>query len=781
MSNNASVDQKPLVGLEHNSVELLVPAVTTVVVPNEDRSTIGKGNITKPGEVFDRDVLIGVFDIATTDTPYVNLTGDFDVFMLYQSNHLISKYLSPFQFASFDLVVTVKLIAPGACYGCYNVQFLADGGKLPPGVDEHDGAGYDSYLTSTQDVHVFMNVDIKNDAVVELPWEHYLDSIELPTVTEIGCWRLLIWALAPIQNSVSDVVSRGQIQIFAHMGANRNFESLRYQGKKLKMKDKMPTGKSSEEDPKWASKGLGKLASGVGMLGGMFPMIAEYALPAAAGLAAVSSIADAFGFTRESQPMPAEPVVMRSLHNLANYDAPDISDVAALSIANSLSIDPTAGGGDSIDQLSFAALFERWTIIGTPSVTTSTSLTEPFFRIPVTPYAYDSILGVSYPTIGGYVGAPFANWRGGMEYMIYIPSCPNIQGSLQILWDPTTSMPVYLNDPTNLLANVIIDLKGTSRTHLLVDYTNCFPCCRSNFLPVNTSGDAASQCGQLVFKMMAPLTAPRVTGYDLKIIIMARPSADMRFGNPSQRYTQNGVESSLNNLRYQGKDGDDDEEIHMVQLTVSKPYPCKEFLFGEEVLSVRALIQKPSPIGGVDNTGNEIVWQQLYPHYPPAPYNSAMSEWTDNPDIPDTPYFTYYGFYLAWFTGVRGSTRWKFGGAEANHPYIMGAVPAVNAQGTSVLQTVSTIFLPTPIVHSYAVAGGNTSAMEVTVPAYSTVKYYQPRGTNNVNSFNRLTRYDFLAVLRPSSTNLSGWPLYTCAGPDVSVTRFRRTPGLLFL
>ena len=88
----------------------------------------------------------------------------------------------------------------------------------------------------------------------------------------------------------------------------------------------------------------------------------------------------------------------------------------------------------------------------------------------------------------------------------------------------------YGDDPTNRLANVIIDLKGTSRTHIKINYASQYPGLRAMLTPVGGAPFEGTTNGQLVFKINAPVTATRVVGFDVSVIVMARPAQAVVFG-----------------------------------------------------------------------------------------------------------------------------------------------------------------------------------------------------------------------------------------------------------
>jgi hypothetical protein len=777
MSTTQLLDSTPLVAVGAAENTFQVPAVDNKAAISQDTNTVHVGNAVEPFEVFDRDTLIGEFSIASSDSPYVNLTGYFDPFYEYLDDSLIQKYCSPFGQANFDLIVTVRMIAPGSCYGLYNVQFLCDGGTFLGAPDENDDAAEDSYVTSTQDEHSFLNVELKNDIVMELPWTHFLDSYLLSNVplgptAGPGCWRICIWSLSPIQNTLSTAVAYGKIQVYARMSKKRVFENLVYQtGERTRHPHPVAADVKPEKKKKKKSEILSSVANGVAMVGGMFPTIAPFAEPLAFGMNAVATMADFFGFTRESAQQAPTPVVRRLTSSLAHTDGQDTSEMVALSVGNTLSIDPRAGGGQAEDVMSYPSLFNRWTIGEIFTITEASS--GVIGSVPVTPYAVKRLLGVSYMNTGGYVGLPFSQWRGGMEYMIYIPSAANIQGSLQILWSPPYVAPTgFIEDPTNRLTNVVVDLTGTSRTHLSVGYSQHNPCLASVFYHDGAVGiKNGSVNGHLVFRMLAPLTAPRVTGFSLQIIVMVRPASDMKFGVPTNQILTESAATLIKDIVYQSSVGEEQEADSMVVLSkaANADYPVAETLWGEDFGSVRGLMQHFNTIGAVSTSYNGVYYINGFQHYIPPPRVTTHARWAPNGDSGTTVPFTYFGYYSAPFTGVRGSMRWKILAASTDQ---IAAWPMAAGGFRAQFATSGAVW---PMLYDQQPIGVNMGA-EWIFPAYSPWKYFPVRYALDPAVVAPYARYNYLTT---NDESIPDAYVSIAGGPDITAVRFRRIPGII--
>lgn len=755
----------PLVGVAAADNTFVVPAVEMVAPLSTESSTAHGGYKVEPQAVFDRDILLRTYSISNLDTPLINRFTDFDPWYAYLSEPFIVEYLRAFGQVRCDLIITVRVIAPGSCYGVYNLQALCDGGSP---VGERDGPPVDAYPNSTQDVHAFIDVALKNDIVMTLPWESELDSFPLMYLSPTNspqCWRLLLWALAPIQSTVSDNVT-GSIQVFARMG-DRRLENLRYQS---------AVSRSGGAPPQKVSTMMGEISRGVSGLSGMFPTISPLATPVAMGLAAMSTFADMLGFTRDARPTLPTLVAPRLASSMAYVDGEDSSEIVALSVANTLSIDPAPGGGESIDPMSYASLFERWTIVETFLITDDS--TGILRRFPVTPYHCNLILGVRYPTVAGWVGMPFSLWRGGMEYLVYIPSSSNLQGSLQVLWDPNpASGGTLLADPTHRLSNVVIDLKGTSRTHIGIDYSSFYPSLQSQ---VYTSGEPNSSFsggnGALIFRLMSPLTAPKAGPVSVTVIVMARASQDMAFSSPSMQYSMNLVaDRDLENLCYQSAVTPASHDDKMVIKLVDCPsnYPVEQVLWGENIRSVRALCQHFTPVfelSRYDDTNEFNAWPHFFPPPGTVPTNWAAVGTASN-YVP----FSYFGYYIAPFTGVRGSSRVKLISRVSN---LMAAYNVPAGKYLDGGMSISAGALLGPTVFDVQRVGLD-AVPEFQYPSYAANKYWLVRGTPNVSAVTSRARYDGIAPI-DNTIPIAGILAYA-GGPDITVTRFRRIPGLLMV
>lgn len=77
-------------------------------------------------DFFERDLLISTLTIANGDI--FTVPQQLDPWALYFAQTSVQNKLAGWQFINADLIVTFTMVAPGACYGLYNVQCICDGG-----------------------------------------------------------------------------------------------------------------------------------------------------------------------------------------------------------------------------------------------------------------------------------------------------------------------------------------------------------------------------------------------------------------------------------------------------------------------------------------------------------------------------------------------------------------------------------------------------------------------------------------------------------------------------
>lgn len=625
--------------IEQDIIHVPVPTVpNTEGVETEEMS-----------DVLKRWIRVDVADFSSADFVGTSVfsCNPWDDFLA--SPQIVSALL-PYYGISGTLEVMWKPSCPGSCSGIYNVSVdcVAGEDEIQPGYTPHNTQ---YWKRSYEDIHAIMNLEFGNPVVIELPWvsntSHYF---RLLSVTP-RLWNMDVWCEAPLLSTVA-ASATGVAEYFVRM------KDYKLHGLSLQMKANKPL--KASEFVSTASRYASQLHPLVG-----------------AGLSAASTIMDALGYTRESrQEQPTQ--VSKSLgSNLALVDGSDGSNMVGLFGDCSVGDDYTyCQRSSDEDLMSFDSLFSRWRPI--TKFTCSSDQTGSAI-IPVSPF-YDgvylsSILDLYYaPTVAGVVGMPFTYWRGDMEYLVRVSSSSNVKGQLVMMFDPNETVDVSLMtaDAMHRLNNVVIDLTGSSNTLVTVGYSS------NNFtkrvIPMGSTTPRNSftktgYAGVIKFFQVTPVFAPRST-YVVHVTVFARAKPNMRFYLPSNVFYKSngsGEISPLNNLVLQMKDVEQPGKSASATLvdTIGE-FPLKEALFGEEVLSVRALMQKFCPyaqftFAAVDNV---YVWTLPALPSPPTTTTEEFVLWRNfyKCKIP----FSYTAYYGSFFTGVRGGSRFKVSLASPN-------------------------------------------------------------------------------------------------------------------
>jgi len=371
---------------------------------------------------------------------------------------------------------------------------------------------------------------------------------------------------------------------------------------------------------------------------------------------------------------------------------------------------------------------------------------------------------------------------------------------LQVAWNPL-AVSLGSVDPTNWLNNVIIDLHGSSRTLLNVDYSQSVPALKSAIVTSTSDPAAIGEFtnGYLQFYLSAPLTGVR-TGVKLDIFVLARAKPDMRFFAPHDVTNYfNGdtlVPIYLNELRFQGKlDGDAVDELNARDLVDNKvPYNLVAKVAGEEFLSVKALVQKFAPyvLLRMDTAGLDEA--APLPVYPNPPFNTAdvSANYGGDHDFSVAGYvpfqgnrqspWTWFGYYKQLFVGTRGSTRVKCLPSTDSSDVNAGIMrlAATTSPLGSPNEVNSVLSLMPSKFHFDIQPLTRDSGAEFTFPAYQDLLYYNNRqwdDTAAVSSARRNGLFNANFDTSGSSTITSYCQVYIAAGSDVSFVRFRKVPA----
>ena len=340
------------------------------------------------------------------------------------------------------------------------------------------------------------------------------------------------------------------------------------------------------------SKMAGQIADVAGQLSKV-PVIGQFASGVEWASRGAEAVLDFFGFTRDTREVPPTSIVVRSVANVARLNGQDSTvECAALDGENLVTIDPHARGFRSEDDSAFASLFPRWTLVKTASWATTDATGAILFSIPVTPFygihkvpSYVDGTAVQLP-VAGYIGLPFAYWRGTMVYKFVIPVSSLHRGCIQILWGTQHDNPI--GEVTNVALNHVRDVTAGMEFTVRVGFAIKDPVCVSRIItdaiPITPTG---ASNGWLYVKVVNPLVSPNPTA-GTSIHVFAAADPDMQFFAPRDhvRYMDSIAApreyDMVRSLRLQGTLGNGKEDEAVIDLVpVSTVYPVKELLAGE--------------------------------------------------------------------------------------------------------------------------------------------------------------------------------------------------------
>lgn len=671
-------------------------------------------------DVLLRKTKIYFSSLNSTQTPN-SVLFNLDPHNSFFTNTVIGDKIKNFTAFRGTLRITLQSSFPSGTYGFYSLSSLVNGGTNDGTWNERaSGLPYEQHLHVP---NIPIRVENANGGTLDLP---FVWPYDYANFTDTGMYKLQFFCLQPVTSAMADSTLIGSVTIFAQLLPDYQLVIPVQQGKKVAefMSEK---NKSRGTAAKNLAKTVGDIAGKLSMV----PVIGPLAGTIATGAAAVHSVMDFFGFTRETSLAPPIRTVNRALSNVATCDGEDTSEIAALFSSNSTSIDPRVGGGTEIDETAFPFIYDHWTQVS--QFTWAVGATGNIGEVKVSPFFQNSYNDNALNlTSAGYVGLPFTYWRGTMRYKIIIPVSSFHRGVLQVCWSgaPATAI---TGDPTNQLHNIIYDVTADEEIEFTIGFSKVQPVCESvvhsNSFPAILQTNWFN--GGLLFKIINPLTAP-VDVATATIRVYAKAEPDMKFGVPKTHDwgVSAGVLAAYP-FYYtwvpQGAIGDEPvEEDDTVLVPSSGEYPVSDLLWGEDICSVRALVQKPCRVWSAMDQTNQVRLTTQYQlanfleHFPTM-FNPYLGS-----TMVATVTFNYGGYYKLMYVGSAGSVRWKVMTTSTNPGRFVQICACPDFSRT--LQSNSTdiaAYYSNPATPDMQI--GPNQAHEVLVPYYHRAKFIRNR------------------------------------------------------
>jgi hypothetical protein len=626
------------------------------------------GSSMELGTFLERWTSLQLFTWASTSS-LGTLLMNMDPWYLLLSNTAISKKLAGFRRLHAKLHVRCVLNASATQYGAVTVAALPQGTEsyTDPYVTNSTGAIISGTLPL---YHQLFHMDFcqnlypsrSNSVEFDLPWVSPLDAIDLLNLSSSGGgqtqWRILMYVLAPLGNSTNNsTVTSVTIRCFARL---------------TDVSLDMPYPQSTVSSGR--SQGtVGRISAAVASTASSLknvPFLSSFAAGTEVLASAVGAVADHFGFTRANGPPLAHYVGLSTVRNTVHADVVDTDVSLSVLSGNKVSIDPSLGGTDQADQLSFADFCSRRHLHpASTSWTCSNAAGTVLATWPVSPIFGTMVGGSSprsfYPSPLSFVALWFAYWRGSMEYEIEVLASSQHRGRLQLVYYPATV--TATEDATNSSYNVIWEIDSNSVKKFRIGWAATSPALYVNgvnlttFTPNNHNGYL-----QLIVQNELCAPDPNAAVY---VIIYGRAGADFQLfrtiepGPALVLQLQAGMEPDMHDL------------------VPTKAGDASSIICGEVVQSIRTLIQKPcltyvfQPYTSAQaSTANGVLTWWIGTEFLPA--MNANNYYTPDSAFGLLPYTT---SYLRWFSraflGFRGSRRFKFVPLSSSYNIVTHGTP----------------------------------------------------------------------------------------------------------
>jgi hypothetical protein len=597
---------------------------------------------------------------------------------------------------------------------------------------------------------VYVDPTTSQGGAMELPFFTPYDYIDATNLTEVGLGVIRFRELSPLKHannptgalpivSVTVYAWFTDVQVLAPTHANSSYLIPQ-------------SGREEETEEKPVSQALTSLSNAASTMTNM-PVIGPYASAVEQGSRMASQVASMLGYCQPTNVTEATKVVQRYGSNMATTNSADDAEKLSYDVKQEIVIDPVTVGLNPVDQMSFSYITSLDCYL-TKFTWTRAAPTDTFLwntRVGPTMYAQDTPTGaIVFTGIGGCC-YPFSYWTGSIVYKFVVVASGFHRGRIAIQYDPSYSQNVALNPrEDNVAFTKIVDISETREFEITVSNHN-----ELGYLPVDNitsgpqyssstiyTGDLSGYNGTLMVSVQNVLTTanPDVAlNQDIEILVFCKGGPDLAFGGA------NGGFSALQLKPQSGMETADaintSAPFSPVTDTVGDTVFPKfnKVYMGEHIDSFRTLSKRYSyyRYESESSATAALIWRYRHPIYPL--YRGPMTLAVDGTyNYVNTPLISYI---MCAFTGVRGSTRWKY---VVNTSKDSVTAQVAQRPGTVFSSTVSTTALTTrnqiEFQSSESVNGGlivsdpiHNKCIEFEVPFYNQWKF-TPSKQQNMNN-----------------------------------------------
>jgi hypothetical protein len=255
------------------------------------------------------------------------------------------------------------------------------------------------------------------------------------------------------------------------------------------------------------------------------PTIGKYADVFSTVAKAGADLTTLFGFSAPNNIRDICPSTVKPFGNLSSTMVQDAGDVLATDPRATTIMDPDLLGIPPLDEMVINELAQRYSLVDAFDWTDLQGGDTYIKTIQVSPH-YNSQSLPFAPSHVSYHTLPFAYFRGSLNWKIVIPATTFHSGRLQIAFEPLNYGAQEATDMTNVLQNVVLDLKESNELVFNTPFTSPY-WAEDNVTTYTNFNNLISDTlnGHLKFRVVSQLRAGGVTT-TLKVLVYLAAGPD---------------------------------------------------------------------------------------------------------------------------------------------------------------------------------------------------------------------------------------------------------------
>lgn len=565
---------------------------------------------------------------------------------------------------------------------------------------------------------VFINPATNVVAELDIPFfwpQNYLNTVSSLDFISMGV--LKIWAINALQHS-NGATDKITLTVTAHLinpiltmptssdafvgesgvGDTKDVTRTRREKEAAKTPEAKPKKQAATKNDEYGKGAISAPATALANFAGTLdrvPVIGPYALATRLALGKVAAVAKIFGYSRPVNVESECHFNYRSYGPLALTTAEDTSHKLTLDPKQEVTIDPVTVGLRNIDEMTFAHIFKRESLIIQFPWTIADSQDANLVQILVNPYNHPANVGtetVDFHTALSWGVSPFVFWRGSLRYRFQIIASQMHRGRLAIVYSPICVGSATLPHQSQTFQQ-FIDLAETRDVTVEVAYAHPNPWLQiiapnNNFVSkgqvVFTDAIAVTANGLLQVYVLNELTSPTNTS-SVTVNVFVSAGDDFMVGEPgATNFDKMSPYANVISSNYTAESGVADfvspSESVPVQKRIIKingaemdtpdvDNQCVVF-FGEQAVSLRSLLKRycyytPRIPFGTGTTGK--VGYMSFSHSR-VPQSRGLVDNVANESLNTADALGPYNYIrttlIDWFrrgyVANRGAIRWKY-------------------------------------------------------------------------------------------------------------------------